>query len=233
MPRATRYLPTVDWKTIAKNVVLLTSATATVPATFRVTVKPVDVNEPGATLAVKEVGFYLIDFVGHIYPITDINVGGNPDQIVVSDDFFTGVCPQIERPARIYKSVWKGRSPYLAPVKLDNLDKTARDYLRSFELDVLFSNDPNAKCVYFENVSAPALENYQELYAWDYGDFPPPKMTLVEYGFMDDEVTPVEKILQNVPRIQRVDGLPDGLITRISYDDLGRVISGYMIISRS
>ena len=234
MPRATRYLPTVDWKTIAKNVILLTEATETLPATFRVTVKPVDVNEQGAALAVKKVGFYLVDYVGHIYKIIAINVDGQTDQIEVSDDFFTGVCPQIERPARIYESVWKGRSPYLAPVKLDNLDKTARDYLRSFELDVLFSNDPNAKKIPFATAVKPTIENYQLdqvdpedsekiiNYAYDYGEKP-----IVRLFIINDENSSFE-----YRQISPVFTYIDGLIDTISFDYGDPNVACFLIISK-
>ena len=56
---ATRYLNSVAWRTYSKNVILLTEETELTPATYRVTVSPIDVNEPGAAISDKEVGHSL------------------------------------------------------------------------------------------------------------------------------------------------------------------------------
>lgn len=138
MIEAVRYLPTVRWTTIIHDVVLLTSETILLPATYRITVIPEDVNEEGARLAEKEINFFVKDFVGHIFRITAINVGGDPTRIIVSDDFRTGYGPQTGRTGVVYKSVAKGISPYIAPVEHSRLDKSALDYSRSVELDILY-----------------------------------------------------------------------------------------------
>lgn len=131
---ASQYLPTVAWRTNIENVILLTSETVPDPATYRVSVYPIDVNEPGAMLEEKEIGFYLKDFVGHTYRIIGIGSG----VVDISDDFRTGVGPQTGQEGVVYKSVGDGVSPYLAPVYYRGLDKSAMEYSRRFELDILW-----------------------------------------------------------------------------------------------
>ena len=55
---ATVYLPMVAWRIIARNVIVLTTETINNPATYRVTVKPEDINELGAIAIVtgKQIG---------------------------------------------------------------------------------------------------------------------------------------------------------------------------------
>jgi hypothetical protein len=131
---ANQYLPTVAWRTNIQDVILLTSETVPDPATYRVSVAPLDVNEPGAILAEKEIGYYLKDFVGHTYRVITVGSG----TVDISDDFRTGVGPQEGRKGIVYKSVGDGNSPYLAPVYYRGLDKSAIDYSRRFELDILW-----------------------------------------------------------------------------------------------
>lgn len=133
-----QYLPTVRWTTTIHDVVLVTSETILLPATYRVTIVPEDVNEEGAALAIKEVGFLIKDYVGHVFKITAINVGGDSTRVIVSDDFRTGFGPQTGRTAVVYKSVGLGRSPYIAPIEHNRLDKSALDYSRTIELDILY-----------------------------------------------------------------------------------------------
>jgi len=100
---ATRYLPIVAWRTLAKNIIFLTHATLETPATYRVTVKVIDVNEIHNVpiVDILKVGYYLKDFVGHTYRIIAVNAY----IIDISDDFRVGVGPQSGRQAIIYKSV--------------------------------------------------------------------------------------------------------------------------------
>lgn len=133
-----QYLPTVRWTTIIHDVVLVSVETTLLPATYRVTVIPEDVNEDGAITAEKEVGFLIKDYIGHVFKITAINVDGDFTKVIVSDDFRTGYGPQTGRTAVVYKSVGMGRSSYIAPIEHARLDKSALDYSRSLELDILY-----------------------------------------------------------------------------------------------
>ena len=124
------YLPQVAWSTIVYDVVRLTSTT------YRVTVVPIDVNEPGS--GEKVVGYYLKDNGGFTFPITTINIDGDPDNVIVTDELEHGQGPIVGQPAFVYKSVGDGEAPYLAPVRHQRLDKSALDYSRSIELDILW-----------------------------------------------------------------------------------------------
>jgi hypothetical protein len=128
------YLPTVAWTTIVNDVVLLT------PTTYRVTVSPLDINEPGAPVMDLQVGYYLKDYIGVSYNITAINVGGNPNHIEVTDSLGVGYGPQTGQFGYIYKSVGDGRSPFLAPIRHRRLDLSALDMSREVELDVIWKN---------------------------------------------------------------------------------------------
>lgn len=138
---ATEYLPEVAWRTICNDVYLLTEQVGSTPATYRLNVYPIDVNDLGALPTMLEEGFYLKDYVGHTYTIIQVNTL----TIDVLDDFLCGEGPQSGQNAIIYQSVDSGRSPYLAPIYYRHLDRRALDYSRRFELDILWrGNNPKA-----------------------------------------------------------------------------------------
>lgn len=140
MAEANLYLPTVAWRTSISNVILLTEETTELVATYRVTVDPIDINEPGGLTGEAEDidanNYYLKDFLGHTFKIIDVGTG----TVDISDDFRTGHGAVTGRMGIIYKSVGGGTSPYLAPVYYKYLDASARDYSRRFELDILWKN---------------------------------------------------------------------------------------------
>jgi len=133
---ASVYLPTVAWRTYAKDVILLTEETTLSPAIYRISVQPIDVNELGAATAEKQIGFYFKDYVGHTYTIVDFTT----TTIDVSDDFRCGVGAQSGRQGVVYKSVGNGLSPYLAPIYYRHLDRSALEYSRQTELDILWKH---------------------------------------------------------------------------------------------
>lgn len=137
---AVKYLPEVAWRTICRQVFLLSQKDSSNDAIYRLNVFPIDVNDLGAATLELEVGFYLKDYVGHTYRI--VNVNGLT--IDVSDDFECGEAPQSGQHAIVYKSVYKGNSPYLAPIFYRHLDRMAFDYSRRFELDILWRNTPRS-----------------------------------------------------------------------------------------
>jgi hypothetical protein len=213
---ATRYLNSVAWRTHSRNVILLTEETTLDPATYRVSVSAIDVNEPGAELAEKEIGYFYKDYIGHTYSI----IAKTVNTIDISDDFRCQQGPQSGLQAIVYKSVWKGRSPYLAPVYYRHLDKVAVDYSRQIEIDILWSNDPNAIKVSFTNTSTPSLINYQALYAWDYGELPK-----IELFTMDS--SNVYWSRQEKPIFNFIGGLIDSIVF-----DLSDTYTGYIVISK-
>lgn len=133
---ASVYLPTVAWRTYARDVILLTEETILNPATYRISVQPIDINELGAVTAEKQIGFYFKDYIGHTYTIIDFT----ETTIDVSDDFRCGVGAQSGRQGIIYESVGDGLSPYLAPIYYRHLDKSALEYSRQAELDILWKH---------------------------------------------------------------------------------------------
>jgi hypothetical protein len=131
---ATIYKPKVAWRTKARSVVQVTAETVNTPATYSLSVKPVDVTELGASPIQVAVGDYVMDFIGTPYRITNIAL----PKITVSDDFRSGACPQSGQTAIVYRSVGDGNSPYLPPIYYRFLDRQALANSKRFELDILW-----------------------------------------------------------------------------------------------
>lgn len=214
--------PEVAWKTIVKDIVMLEAYR------YRLTVVPVDVNEPGAMLAVKEVGFFLIDFVGSVYIIAAINVGSDPTKIEVTDDFHTGYSPQSGQPAIVFKSAWDGTAPFLAPVKLDQLDKSAKDNYQAIEKSILWLSQKPLEII-FQGTNKPAV-SYSDLYRKIFSNNP--KITLItpEYDINTGLATGNE--LEDIAKPRRV--MSNGLLVGIDYDlaPMAELQNGKIIISR-
>ena len=132
MALPTSYLRQVAWSTNPYDIVRIDAAT------YQLTVVPLDVNDVG--WGQKAVGYYLIDYIGHYYSVSAINVGSDPDRIEIKDSFETGKNPLPGRLAYVYKSVGNGNSPFLAPVLYQRLDRSAMDYAKSIELDILWKS---------------------------------------------------------------------------------------------
>lgn len=219
-----KILPQVAWSSIAGNVIKLTDWT------YRITVSPINVSEPGVKTADKKIGYYGVDFLGHLYSI--IGVSGN--NIIVNDDFKTGIPPIVDRPIIIFKSVGDGKSQWLPPIRYEILDRSARSYIEAINLEVLWRNDPNAKKVPFTNTEYPSIENYQTdqtdpedatktiNYAEIYGEDPSVRCIVVL-----DANTSYQ--LQQMPQFVKT----AGKLTRVWFDMTGNPSNGYLIISRS
>lgn len=210
------FLPSVAWRTYARNVILLTAETSLVPATYRISVQPIDINELGAVTAEKQIGFYFKDYVGHTYRI----IAFTTITIDVSDDFRVGVGAQSGRQAVLYKSVGNGESPYLAPIFYRHLDKSALEYSRQAELDILWRNGAFSVKIEFANTATPSVTDYQNTYSLKFGQLP--KFTLMTY-----DSAGVEWERQERPLRQFVDGLLDSIVY-----DLSDLYSGYIILYR-
>jgi hypothetical protein len=228
MSIASKYNPVVAWRTLALNVFQLTRETVQDAATYRLTVKAIDTNNPGANQ--KEIGYYLIDYVGVPYSIIAVDT----NTVDVSDDFRTGKCPTAGQTAIIYKSVFKGRGLYLAPDNLQNLHPVlALANLHKYEMALLWGNDANVKKVPFTALLQPIIEDYQVEqvdpedaaktlnYAEDFGENPGVRCIITV-----DANT--EYQLQQMPQFTKVDGLIDTI-----FFDLQEELTGYILISKS
>lgn len=160
------FLEQVDWETNIYDVVLVTEETEEEVATWRVTVKPKDQNDIGSDIPI-EIDYYLIDNMGNQFRIIDneyLSVAGN---ILVSDDFRCGWCPQPDLTGLIVKTVGNGSAPHVASAKLDRLDKVAKDSVQNREKDILwkYPKEVNVKwhpdgIVFSQNNENPNLITY-------------------------------------------------------------------------
>jgi hypothetical protein len=224
---STRYLNSVAWRTYSKNVILLSLETLSNPATYRITISPIDINEPGAAGFDVEIGYFYKDYIGHTYSI----IAKSSTTIDISDDFRCGQGPQSGLQGIVYRSVWRGRSPYLAPVYYRHLDKVAIDYSRQIEQDILWSNDPNTRRIDFLNISQPSISDYQDDKTdgdgvWynlqhDYGDNP-------KLEVWQETASGVYSRLPVDLQITRA----GGLIQSVLFSGTGEDISGYILISK-
>lgn len=210
------FLPTVAWRTYANNVILLSSETISTQSIYRISVQPIDINDLGAKTARKEVGFYFKDYVGHTYKI----IGFTSTTIDVSDDFRIGIGPQSGRQGIVYKSVGDGEAPYLAPIYYRHLDKSALEYSRQAELDILWRNGATSTKIEFTNTATPSITGYQNNYSLKFGQLP--KFVLVTYDSAGVEWERQEKPIRNF-----IDGLLDSVVY-----DLSDIYSGYIILSK-
>ncbi len=211
---ATTFKPEIAWTTIIQDVVMLSEFT------YRITVVPQDVNELGAELAIKEVGMFVKDFVGVVFPIISVNVGGVTTNIIVEDTLKTGYGPQTGQPGIVFKSVGKGTSPLLAPVKNDKLDKSALDYSKAIELDILWKGQQASKFV-FTGSNAPSITNYNATYADIYFQYPEVRLFTFNDGKWWERMEKPEFIRD-----------ADQLLTGVEYD-LSEAETGYLILARA
>ncbi len=210
------FLPTIAWRSYAKDVIVYSAETLNSPAEYIVTVMPIDINELGAIEAVKEVNFWVKDFVGHTYRILEINFQGDSTKIRIQDGLRCGSGPQSGQQCIIYKSV--GTSAYLAPIYYRHLDKSALEYSRQFELDILWRT---SLMVEFTNVVNPTISNYQENYAAMMGQDPSFKLRVN----IDNDVKWFQLI---EPTLNYVNGMLDSVV----FDLNGDPISGHIKIIR-
>ena len=183
MADATKYNPTVCWKTIASNVVQLTRETIGDPATYKITVSFVDSNDIGA--GQKLTGYYFTDFLGNPYSI----IATGTSFISVSDDFRTGECPRSGHIGYVHKSAYKGYSLYLPSHAFRHLHPTALQTNNKYAMAILWGNDPNPHRVSFSATTEPKIVNYQSLQldgrnlSEDYGEDPKCRlMHIDEFG---------------------------------------------------
>jgi len=216
----TDYKPEVAWRTYIKEAVLISEETVENPAIYQVTVEPIDTNEnsnPGATAALKEVNYNILDYVGHVYRIVEINVGSNYKRIKVSDDFRWGESPQNGQQAVLYKSAGEGYSPWVAVTYGTHLSRTAMNMAVGIDNSILWKTGEK---IAFTNTSTPSLVNYQVNYKIPYGLTPKFLLIITIDGN-------TEYYNYQPPVLNYVDGLLDSVVW-----DLGIPYSGYILIYR-
>lgn len=228
MVDAIRYKPILAWRTLIRNVFLLTDETEDSPATYQGTINPLDFNDIG--YGQVEVGFYFIDNVGIPYDIISV-----PDSntIQVKDSFRVGHCPTSGKTGVIYKSVWKNRALYLPPVYYQFLHPIAMLKKDQFNLDILWSNDPNARRFAFTDVTQVEITDWTAdivdtegiTYnpAVDWGENP-------KFEVWQDNGNNTYSKLQVEPYITR--DAVTGNIVSVLFSGSGELITGYLIISK-
>ena len=228
MTIASKYNVEVSWRTLAKDVFQLTRETVDNPATYRMTVKAIDSNDPGAGL--KEIGYTLFDFIGIPYSI----IGTTSTTIDVSDDFRTGKCPTSGKNAFICKSVFKGRALYISQIHFQHLHPLALNNSRKYDISLLWANDPNAKKVPFTSSEQPAIENYQT----DQVD-PEDSEKTINYAelYGDDPnircIITISSTFKQAQQLMPQFDIIDNKLVRVWFDLGGNPSTGYLIISKS
>lgn len=211
----TLYKPTVAWRTVIKESVLTQAETINTPAIYQITIDAIDLTNPGANI--KEIGYNVLDYLGHVYRIIQINIGGNSKRVLVSDDFRWKQSPINGKQAIVYKSVGGGFAPWLAATYGTHLANTAANTAAGIDNAILWKTSEKIE---FTNTQTPSIINYQQSYSTPYGQLP--KFTLITYNDVG-----VEWERQEVPIRNFIDGLLDSIIW-----DLSDICSGYIIISR-
>lgn len=216
--RGEEYKPIIAWRTVIREAVMVSAETEYVPAIYQITVTPVDLTNPGASTSDKLVGDYVMDYLGHIYRIIEINVGGNSNRVKVSDDFRWQLSPINGKQGIVYRSVGEGTAPWLAVTYGTHLSSTAANTAAGIDNAILWKISER---VQFTNTDTPMLINYQSNYRIPYGDNP--KIMLYQIDESGNIIERTEK-----PYFQLVDGLIDS----ITFGVLDEEISGYILISR-
>lgn len=222
-----KYRNDVVWRTKIENVQYLTEETENTPATYRLTVKPEDLNDNGAMDINIDTKHCLVDHYGTPYSIIAVN----GLILNVSDDFRTQECPQSGLTGFIYKTAYKGMSHFLPPVMYRFLHPNAAANRDQYNLAILWGNDPNGRRIPFTNVLMPTIADYRgELTDEDGITFKP----MEDYGqnpqfeiwqINEDDTYSQLSIYPNITR-----SLVDNLIDSVLFSGTGEEITGYILI---
>ena len=221
-----KYNQIVAWRTIAANVVQLTIPTVDDPASYRITVKPIDTNDKGQGL--KEIGDVFTDFLGIPFPIIDTGI----NTIDVSDVFRHG-CPSSGNNGYIHKSAYKGFSLYLPSHAFKHLHPTALQTNNQYSMSILWANDPNARRIEFTNIDQPGIVDYRaDLIDSNGATFNP----MEDYG-QNPQFEIYQELESGVHARIPIDpvitkSLVDGLIDSVLFSGTGEEITGYLIIKK-
>jgi len=120
------YYRTIDWKFYPDSIVMIAQDTYSMKAI------PIDYNDPAAIS--RNVGGYVVDFIGHRYIVID----STATTLTVWDEYSTGEAPQTDQVARCYRSVSDGEGEYIGSVDYSPLDMSARWRLNGADNELLY-----------------------------------------------------------------------------------------------
>jgi hypothetical protein len=118
-------LPTISWEAIISN----TTVHPTDDYTYNCTLTPININDPG--YGILAVGYYIVDNVGHIFEIKAINGYDVEVYDLIENTQFAG--PYNNKNTYVYNSLQS--AALLAQAKLNRLDESAEDFVRSLGLE--------------------------------------------------------------------------------------------------
>ena len=91
-------------------------------------VSAINPNDPGYAQLV--IGYYIVDFIGHVFEIKELNIDGDAKTVrcydLIEDDYSYG--PYNDRIAYVFNPA--GNTALLTQAKLDRLDKSAEDFIQ-------------------------------------------------------------------------------------------------------
>lgn len=219
----TKYNPSVAWSTIASNVVQLSRATGSNPATYRVYVSALDTQEIGAGTKAK--GDYFTDNLGFPYYIFNVDTA----YIDVEDNFNVGHCPTAGKIGYVHKSAYKNQSLFLPSFAFRKLHPLAQSNNNVFVMALLWANDPNTLAIPFTATKTPTISNWQSdqtingktvNLAEDYGERP---KFCIEITI---SVTEKRYYYKEPKKMNLIDGLLDNVIF-----DIVTPASGFILVS--
>ena len=116
--------PTVSWEAVV-------SQSTTYTGDYNYTCKLVKNNPNDEGYGDLQIGYYLVDNIGHIFEITTLNYGGDSEAVVVKDllelEGFSG--PYNNALSYVYSSLYQAAT--VAQAKLNRLDESAEDFVKS------------------------------------------------------------------------------------------------------
>jgi hypothetical protein len=146
MADQTKHIAVVSFEVMVTEVIQLTVGDETTPDTYRCTISHLNSNQQGALSPVL-VGYGIEDFAGSVYEM----IATTSTTIDVVDIFRYGYGMVTNRIAIVFKPT--KNSPFVAPNRYDQLDKSALDRHREKELDFL------VKKLYWEKYKLPVEDN--------------------------------------------------------------------------
>jgi len=118
-------IPNISWEAIISN----TSVVSGEDYRYNCILQPININDPG--YGELEVGYYIVDYIGHIFEIEEISGYEVKVHDLLKDSQFTG--PYNDKNGYVYGSLQE--AALLAQAKLNRLDQSAEDFVRSLGLD--------------------------------------------------------------------------------------------------
>jgi len=135
-------LPLISWEAIITN-----SASTDTSYYYTCTVTKNNPNDPG--YGDLQVGYYIVDFVGHLFEITAVDGISVTIYDILETENNSG--PYNLRESYIYSSLYD--AALLVQAKLNRLDESAEDFVRSLGLnpkvvDAIQFNTNYTPCIY-------------------------------------------------------------------------------------